>query len=189
MGLGTGYLKGEFKAVGADFETRNRHMDETLEVLRLHWSGEPFSYEGSTFSCRDAIGLPAPVQQPIPIWLGGNAAVTRRRVTAHGQGWMPLIGPPEVLSFTRTPALDGLDDLAANIEEIRSLRDGDPVDVLYPYKDPTLVEDPAADLERHRDVVGQLEAIGVTAIALSGPVTNSRDEHADWIEQVASALG
>src|SRR3954453_9722726 len=45
LGLGTGYLKAEFRALGVDFDERNDLFDETLDVLPLHWSGEPFSYE------------------------------------------------------------------------------------------------------------------------------------------------
>jgi probable F420-dependent oxidoreductase len=43
LGVGTGYLKGEFRALGVDFEERNALFDEALDVLPLHWSGEPFS--------------------------------------------------------------------------------------------------------------------------------------------------
>ncbi len=79
LGLGTGYLKGEFFALGVDFEERNVLMDEALEVLPMHWSGERFSYEGTHFNARDIIARPSPKER-VPIWLGGNAKITRRRV-------------------------------------------------------------------------------------------------------------
>ena len=93
LGVGTGYLKAEYCALGVDFDERNVLFDEALDVLPLHWSGEPFDYEGTHFSCRGTIGRPAPVQQPIPIWIGGNAKLTLRRVAERAQGWMPLRGP------------------------------------------------------------------------------------------------
>ena len=65
LGLGTGYLKSEFFAVGADFDQRNADFDEALDVLPLHWSGEPFSYVGRQFSARSVMALPSPPQQPI----------------------------------------------------------------------------------------------------------------------------
>lgn len=80
LGVGAGYLKAEYFALGVDFEERNVLFDEALDVLPLHWSGEPFNYQGTHFSCRDTIGRPRPVQQPIPIWIGGNASLTLRRV-------------------------------------------------------------------------------------------------------------
>ena len=52
LGMGTGYLKSEFFAVGVDFDERNELFDEVLDVLPLHWRGERFSYEGKHFSAR-----------------------------------------------------------------------------------------------------------------------------------------
>src|SRR5690242_16290137 len=46
LGLGTGYLKSEFYALGVDFERRNELFDETLDVLPRAWSGDPFTYKG-----------------------------------------------------------------------------------------------------------------------------------------------
>lgn len=188
LGLGTGYLKGEFRAVGADFDNRNAGFDELLDVLPLHWSGEPFSYEGTGFAARDVIGLPAPIQRPIPVWIGGNAAVTRRRVAERAQGWMPLVAPPEVVAVTRTPAVTGIDDVAARVAEIADLRGNVDFDVLYPYKEPDLAAGVPADIERHVDALGQLADAGVTAVALSGPGDGPLQRTTDWAEAVGSAL-
>jgi probable F420-dependent oxidoreductase len=169
LGLGTGYLRSEFRALGVDFDERNALFDEALDVLPLHWSGEPFSYQGRHFEARDVIARPRPVQRPIPIWIGGNARVTRRRVAERAQGWMPLLGPPTLNATVRTPVVDGLDALAEMIEEIRELAAprGKPVDVLYPYLDPTIAS-PADDAARHRAAFAELERIGVTWVAVPG---------------------
>ena len=84
------------------------------------------------------IGLPAPIQRPIPVWIGGNAAVTRRRVAERAQGWMPLVAPPEVVAVTRTPAVTGIEDVAARVAEIADMRGDADFAVLYPYKEPDL---------------------------------------------------
>ncbi|MEM7288288.1 MAG: LLM class F420-dependent oxidoreductase [Actinomycetota bacterium] len=189
LGLGTGYLKGEFRALGADFDTRNAGFDELLDVLPLHWSGEPFTYDGGGFSARDVIGLPAPVQRPIPVWIGGNAAVTRRRVAERAQGWMPLVAPPEVVAVTRTPAVTGVDDVAARVAEIRDLRGSDDFDVLYPYKDPDLADGIPVDEARHIDTIGRLTEAGVTAVALTGPGDGPLARTTEWIGTIGSILG
>ena len=189
LGLGTGYLKGEFRALGADFDNRNAGFDELLDVLPLHWSGEPFSYEGTGFSARDVIGLPSPIQEPIPVWIGGNAAVTRRRVAHRAQGWMPLVAPPEVVAVTRTPAVTGIDDVAARVAEIRDLRGNDDFDVLYPYKEPDLAAGVPTDMERHVDALGRLADAGVTAVALTGPGDGPLTRTTEWINAVGSAFG
>ena len=117
LGAGTGYLKGEFRALGTDFDDRNQRFDEALDALPLHWSGEPFDYEGKHWSARQIQALPRPIQQPIPIWLGGNARITRERVAARCQGWMPLQGPSGLHATARTPSVDH-DDAARMIAEI-----------------------------------------------------------------------
>ena len=55
LGVGTGYLKAEYFALGVDFDERNELFDEALDVLPLHWSGEPFDYTGKHFSCRGSV--------------------------------------------------------------------------------------------------------------------------------------
>jgi probable F420-dependent oxidoreductase len=169
LGVGTGYLKSEFFALGVDFDERNALFDEALDVLPLHWSGEPFDYEGRHFNVRGAIGRPAPVQQPIPIWIGGNAPITRRRVAERAQGWMPLLGPAQVSATARTPHIGDTDDLAAKIAEVKDLA-GDRaanLDFAVAYTDPSIC-DPTKDDERHRDALGTLEAVGATWIIVSG---------------------
>jgi probable F420-dependent oxidoreductase len=167
LGVGTGYLKGEFFALGADFDERNELFDEALEVMRLHWSGERFSFEGRHFNARDIIARPSPRRQ-IPIWIGGNARITRRRVAERAQGWMPMIGPAEMASTTRTVHLDGLDDVAGKIREITELA-GDraaELDFLMLYSDASILE-PDRDVERHRDQLGRMAEAGCTWISFA----------------------
>ncbi len=171
LGVGTGYLKSEFFALGVDFEERNALFDEAMDVLPKHWSGEPFSFQGRHFEARDVIGRPRPVQDPIPIWIGGNSRLTMRRVAAGAQGWMPLTGPAELSTTARTAYLAGLDDIAAKIGELRAMAGerGDQLDISMAYTDPTITET-GRDVERHRDALGELEKIGVTWLIVPGPV-------------------
>src|SRR4051794_14911586 len=170
LGVGTGYLKGEFRALGVDIDERNALFDEALDVLPLHWSGKPFSYKGRHFEAVECIGRPCPVQQPIPIWIGGNARVTRARVAEHAQGWMPLLVPPEVAKTTRSPPLGALDevaDLIAPMRETAAARGVD-LDVVYPYTNTALAADPTRDGEHHREAFAALAAAGVTWVMVSG---------------------
>ena len=121
LGAGTGYLKSEFHALGVDFDERNALFDEALDVLPLHWSGEPFSYEGRHFAARDLIARPWPVQQPIPVWIGGNSKLTVRRVAERAQGWMPLTSHVDISATTRTPHLGSVEALAERIGMLREL--------------------------------------------------------------------
>jgi probable F420-dependent oxidoreductase len=170
LGLGTGYQKSEFHALGVDMDERNALFDEALDVLPLHWSGEPFGYQGRHFSARDVIARPRPVQDPIPIWIGGNSRLSRRRVAQRAQGWMPMTGGAELSTTARTPALGSLDELAAAVTEMREAaaaagRD-DRIDVLHSYHGPG-IETPAADADRHREALDGIEKAGVTWVLVS----------------------
>ncbi|MHB9756786.1 LLM class F420-dependent oxidoreductase [Streptomyces sp. BYX5S] len=168
LGLGAGYLKGEFHALGVDFEERNALFDEVLDVLPLHWSGEPFSYAGRHFGVRDARALPRPAQRPIPVWIGGNSRLSRRRAAERAQGWMPMSGGPELATTARTPTLGPLSELAGAIEELREASvaagRGAHVDVLHSYR-----EDGLAEPGRDAEAFAALEKAGVTWVAVSCP--------------------
>jgi probable F420-dependent oxidoreductase len=170
LGLGVGYLKGEYHALGVDYEQRNVLFDELLDVLPLHWSGEPFSYEGTAFSARDVIALPAPVQKPIPIWIGGNSPLSRRRAATRAQGWMPMIGGPELANTARTTMVATLEDASVKIAEVSSAaRDAgrtDALDFMVAYlPEGSLLEEP----DRHREAFAALEAAGITWLTVSTP--------------------
>lgn len=168
LGAGVGYLKSEYRALGIDFDERNVLFDEALDVLPLHWSGEPFSYEGTRFSARDVQAMPRPVQQPIPIWLGGNSRRTKQRVAERAQGWMPMMAPAEVASTARTPHMATIDDVAAAIAEIKDMAGdrGGSLDFVVSYHD-RAASMASGDIERHRDALGAIEQAGATWIVTS----------------------
>jgi probable F420-dependent oxidoreductase len=170
LGVGTGYLKAEYFSLGVDFDERNDLFDEALDVLPLHWSGEPFDYEGKHFNCRGIIGRPRPVQIPIPIWIGGNAKLTLRRVAERAQGWMPLTGPAGMFSTVRSPEVTSADDIAGRLEMLRDLA-GErfaELDIACAYTDRS-VYDLTVDVERHRDAIGRIRDIGSTWMVVPGP--------------------
>ena len=135
LGAGVGYLLSEFDAVGVDFEQRNALFDECLEVMRLIWSGESVNYQGLNFTIADSTGLPTPVQSPVPVWIGGNSKLSRRRVAEKAQGWMPMPNPASLASRRRSAHLETLDELAEMIAYLRdhavSVGRTEPIDIKY----------------------------------------------------------
>lgn len=188
LGLGAGYQKSEFYALGVDMEERNALFDEALEVLPLHWKGEPFSYSGRHFTARDVVALPRPVQDPIPIWIGGNSKLSRRRVARCAQGWMPMTGDAQMSAATRTPTLGGVPELAASIAELRraAAANGrtDEIDVMYGYTGVGL-ENPAADADRHREALAEVDKAGATWVIVSCPM-RGRSATLEFIEAFGS---
>ncbi|MFD0901963.1 LLM class F420-dependent oxidoreductase [Actinomadura sediminis] len=184
LGLGAGYQKSEFHALGVDMDERNALFDEALDVLPMHWSGEPFSYEGRHFSARDVVARPRPAQDPIPIWIGGNSELSRRRVARRAQGWMPMSGGARLSATARTPALGTLGELADAVTALRTAaaeagRD-EPIDVLHSYRGEGIAN-PDADADRHREAFAEIEKAGVTWLLVSSR-TGSARATLDWLE-------
>jgi probable F420-dependent oxidoreductase len=183
LGLGAGYQKSEYFALGVDFDERNALFDEVLDVLPMHWAGEPFSYAGRHFDARDVVALPRPVQQPVPVWIGGNSALSRRRAAERAQGWMPMAGGAQLSTTARTVAIESQEQLAAMIRELQERAQAagrPPVEILHSYGDPRLVE-PAADAAHHREAFAALQEIGVTWLVVSPP-TRDPARVRDYIE-------
>lgn len=189
LGVGTGYQKGEFKALGVDFEKRNELFDESLDVLGRYWSGEPVSLTGIDFEAREIICRPPSTQQPIPIWIGGNSRLTMRRVAERAQGWMPMLSAEIVSNTTRTAHIGDIDTLAARIRELKDLageRAGS-LDILTTYPDPT-IGSKSDEVEKHRDVLGRLAQAGVTWLGIPG-ASNTESQTLEIIEAVANRYG
>jgi probable F420-dependent oxidoreductase len=193
LGAGTGYNKSEFHALGVDFDERNPLFDEALDVLPKHWSGEPFSYAGQHFSAREVIARPRPPQQPIPIWIGGNSKLTRRRVAQRADGWMPMLGPETLFTTARTAAISNGDELAAAIEQLRADagKRGDALDVAVPYTDSS-VHDADTDWGKHRAAIESLAEAGTTWVIVPGQA-GTRDSCVAFLErfgiQIAGGSG
>jgi probable F420-dependent oxidoreductase len=86
LGTGAGWLKEEFDAVGAPFETRGARLDEAIEILKRAWAGGWFSYEGEHFRFPELQISPHPVK--VPLICGGNSGPALRRVARVADGWI-----------------------------------------------------------------------------------------------------
>jgi probable F420-dependent oxidoreductase len=165
LGAAAGYLKSEFRALGVDFDERNELFDEALEVLAMAWTGEPVTYTGRHFSAAGNVLVPTPVQQPPPLWIGGNSRTARRRAGRWAQGWMPFATPAN--PTVRTPALLSAEDLAPLIEELNGFSDeaGRPrLDVHFGVVGGGTPGEDRFDPAHHRGQVDELAAIGVSAV-------------------------
>lgn len=92
VGVGSGWLKPEFDALGVPFSRRGALTDEYLEVMRLLWTAEgAASYAGETVSFDNVYCEPKPSQKPHPpIWIGGGGDAALQRAVSHGSVWHPV---------------------------------------------------------------------------------------------------
>jgi probable F420-dependent oxidoreductase len=96
FGVGVGWLREEFEAVGMPFDHRGTRADEHLSAMRSLWTDPVSSYSGRFYQLPSCRLYPKPVQQPHPpIHVGGETDAALRRVARFGQGWY---------GFNRTPA-------------------------------------------------------------------------------------
>jgi probable F420-dependent oxidoreductase len=117
LGFGAGYLKGEYRALGVDFEQRNELMDEYMRALKLALSGEEFAFEGTGYQAFGNRILPGPVQKPHPPFLvGGNAPRAIRRAVELGDAWYPFFTDGLSTATTRTFDMTGEEDLKKGID-------------------------------------------------------------------------
>ena len=178
LALGAGYLRSEFAALGADFARRNELLDEAVAAMAGIWSTDALSYAGEHFTAIGQTARPRPVQQPVPIWFGGNSIRARQRVARHGQGWAPLMNNPTAAKTNRTALLDTQRKLGAAVEQLRGLfvNEGrDPVGVDVQVETPqagSWAVEPS--LERHRDHLGELGDVGVTSFVVKLPGDDPR---------------
>jgi probable F420-dependent oxidoreductase len=122
VSAGVGYLKGEFKTLGVDFEQRHEIFVETIEAMKAAWASEEFSFQGRIFQARDTSILPLPAQRPHPpIWIGGNSKAAIRRAVDLADGWSPMFGGgPGLAQTARTADISTLDEL---VERVKFMRD------------------------------------------------------------------
>lgn len=100
LGIGAGWNAAEFASVGAPFKDRGRRFREQVALLRRFWTEDVVTFDGEFHSVRAAGIAPRPVQQPIPIWIGGanvaggvDAVTTLlERIGEIGDGWCTNTG-------------------------------------------------------------------------------------------------
>jgi probable F420-dependent oxidoreductase len=106
FGVGVGWLREEFEALGVPFDRRGQRADEYLAAMRSLWCDEVSEFHGELYDLRPCRLYPKPVQSPHPpVHVGGESDAALRRVARLGQGWFTFGRLPEDLP----PALDRLD--------------------------------------------------------------------------------
>ena len=87
LGVGAGWKREEFEALGADFDNRGKVFDEYLQIVRGLWEEEDLRFQGDTYSGSGLGFNPRPQPGSLPIWIGGHHRAALRRVATWGDGW------------------------------------------------------------------------------------------------------
>ena len=116
VGIGAGWLKEEFEAIGApDFAARGKVTDEYIQAFLELWKSEAPRFAGEHVNFDKIMFEPKPVQKPNPpIWVGGESGPALRRTARMGDAWYPIGTNP-------ANPVDSLPRFKANIEKLRKL--------------------------------------------------------------------
>jgi probable F420-dependent oxidoreductase len=148
LGVGVGWLKEEFEALGVPWADRAGRTRECLEVMRSLWCDEVSSYDGKYYQVNDCYQNPKPVQQPHPpIIFGGESDPALERVATMGQGWYGFNLTPDTLGERLDHLNARLEAAGRSIEEIK------------------LYVSPHASANKHEDMA-RYEELGVEQIIL-----------------------
>lgn len=196
MGVGAGYLEGEFRACGVDIEERGQLMEEALQAMKLVWSGEPFSFKGKHFEADGNTALPRPIQTPHPpIWMGGNSTAAMRRAAQYCDGWLPFPVKGKLASHVRTRELADINGLESAIKDIRQLEQqfdrSRPLDICMIPFGLDMHSGMNWNAEAVLEQCQQLQALGVNWINISLPCDSKNQylEASTWFsEEIFSAM-
>jgi probable F420-dependent oxidoreductase len=101
FGVGLGWNRVEYEALGKDFSNRGERLDEQVTLMRRLWTESTVTHQGVDERVTGAGLAPLPVQRPIPVWFGAVAERALRRVGRLGDGWFPQVPPGERLEESR----------------------------------------------------------------------------------------
>ncbi len=169
LGVGAGWLREEFDALGVPFADRGRRTDEYVEAMRALWSQPQAAYDGRYVSFSGAISRPQPAAGKVPIVVGGHSEAAARRAGRYGDGFFPIRGSAEELTHL----------LELMKAEARAHgRDGDAIAVTNgswsPKRDPL-------------DRVKELEDLGVERLIVAPPTSNPTRLR-DAMEELANRI-
>jgi len=97
LGVGIGWLEEEFRALGVPFERRGARFDDYVVALRKIWSGDVVEHHSDFIDWEGFKSYPLPVQDPLPLVIGGAKGKVYQRIARHGNGWFAPIGDPAEL--------------------------------------------------------------------------------------------
>lgn len=133
LGVGIGWLREEFDALGVPFAGRGRRTEEYIDVMRKLWAADSVTHQGEFVRFARMNSNPKPANGAVPVVVGGHSRAAAERAGRIGDGFAPLGGDiPELIDVMRQTAADtGRDAKAIEITATHDgLKRGDPEEPL-----------------------------------------------------------
>ncbi len=176
FGIGVGWNAVEYEALGKSFTDRGKREEEQMALLRALWTDRSVTFDGEHETVTGAGIAPMPVQQPIPIWLGGSSPAAYRRAGALADGWFPQVVPGPKL-----------DDARAVVDAAAKEAGRDPADIGMEGR-VSWGEGGVTTLVEH---IERWKATGASHLSINtmGAGFGSLDAHLDALADAAGAVG
>jgi len=175
LGVGVGWNRVEYEALGESFTNRGARIEEQVALLRQLWADPLITYSGRWHHVDNAGIKPRPVRGTIPIWFGGNAEAALRRTGQVGDGWFPQRAPDDV-------ARDMLERVRAHAREAGR----DPAQIGFEPR-LSLAQVPEAEWA---DFAGGWQELGATHLCVNtmGLGLDSPDDHVAALRRALTIL-
>jgi probable F420-dependent oxidoreductase len=147
LGVGIGWLKEEFDAIGVPFTERGRRTDEAVAAMRALWTEPTSSFSGEFYRFENCISRPQPVRGTIPVHVGGHTEAAARRAGRIGDGLFPASGSHAELAHLFKIARETAEGAGRGPRSLEFTTGGN-----------------GAVGERALDEVGELAALGVARV-------------------------
>lgn len=98
LGVGVGWLREEFDALGVPFAARGRRLDEYIDAMRALWTQDRAEFHGEFADFENCIMRPKPAQGSVPIVVGGHTEAAARRAGRRGDAFFPGSATPEEIA-------------------------------------------------------------------------------------------
>jgi probable F420-dependent oxidoreductase len=125
LGIGVGWLKEEFEALGVPFAERGARTDEYIAALRELWSADAPTFRGRFVAFKEAYCRPQPMRRTVPIIVGGHSEAAARRAGRLGDGYFPARGAPANMIRIAREAAGAAGRDPAQLEITASMPDDD----------------------------------------------------------------
>lgn len=167
VGVGAGWSRDEFEAVGTPFERRGDRMNEFLQVMIELWTGDPVKFDGEFYHIPESKTGPKPIQKPHPpIYVAGFGQYAFDRAVKFGNGWNPA-GVPSfewlngmISQFRQTAERAGRGDMEVVLRAFTIVSRQSTGGARSPM---------TGTLEELREDIGRLRELGVTHLIQSPP--------------------
>lgn len=118
LGVGIGWLREEFEAMGTPFERRGARFDDYVAAMRKVWSGDVVDHQSDFVNWHGFKSYPLPVQNPMPVIIGGIKGKIHERIAKYGNGWYAPTTDPAELESHLAKVREECDKIGRDFDEL-----------------------------------------------------------------------